>query len=73
LFERGFWDTVSDFGVFFNDLEYTIGAFMSVNCRDFIDKLWLRLWLRLWLQFLLRDSIGHRKAILLLEGIVFNF
>jgi hypothetical protein len=69
LLGRGFWGAVYNFGVLFNNLEYTIGAFMSVDCHDFIDMLWLWLWLRLrlrlWMRFLLRDSIGHRKTILL--------
>jgi len=63
LLGRGFCDAVHDnFGVIFNNLEYTIGAFDSVNCRDFIDKLWLR--------FRYRNLLGHRKTILFLEKII---
>jgi hypothetical protein len=64
LLGRGFRDAIhSNFGVIFNNLEYTIGAFVSVNCRDFFDKLWL------WFRY--RNLLGRRKTILLLEKIIF--
>jgi hypothetical protein len=59
-----FWDAVHNFGMVLDSLDYTIGTFMSLDCRDrdFIDNLWLR--------FLRRELLGHRQTILLLKGFI---
>jgi hypothetical protein len=64
LLGRGLWDAVYDFGVVFNNLQYTIEAFVNIKRRNFINKLWLR--------FLPRDLLGHMKTILLLQMTVFQ-